>query len=104
MGRSRVATPRDLELRDGIQARIFGYRMAASVVFPRHSATYDWGAVGEPCFDPKQLHQLKCECQSHCFSTLNHNLSYCYRTSRAVKWVLKQVLHGFRGATGCFED
>jgi len=47
---------------------------------------------------------MKVECQRHCFSTLNHNLSYCYDASRAIRWVLKQAAHGFQGTTGGFED
>jgi hypothetical protein len=38
------------------------------------------------------------------FSTLNHNLSYCYDASRAIRWLLKQAAHGFQGTTGSFED
>jgi hypothetical protein len=47
---------------------------------------------------------MKRGCQPHCFSTLNHNLAYCYNASRAVKWLLKQAAHGFQYATGSFED
>lgn len=47
---------------------------------------------------------MKQACQPHCFSTLNHNLAYCYKASRAIKWTLKQALRGFQGATGSFED
>jgi MoaA/NifB/PqqE/SkfB family radical SAM enzyme len=72
--------------------------------FPFYSATRDWGKVGTPNFDPLQLQQIKCDCQSHCFSTLNHNLAYCYRMSRAIKWTLKQAMHGFRGTTGSFDE
>ena len=72
--------------------------------FPMYSATRDWGVVGKPCFDPGQLGPIKRECQPHCFSTLNHNLAYCYHAGRAIKWALKQALRGFRGTTGSFED
>jgi hypothetical protein len=72
--------------------------------FPMYSATQDWGVVGKPAFDPQQLAKLKRGCQPHCFSTLNHNLAFCYKTSRAIKWTLKQSLNGFRGTTGSFED
>jgi tetratricopeptide (TPR) repeat protein len=40
----------------------------------------------------------------NCFSTLNHNLSYCYNASRAIRWVLKQGAEGFQRTTGGFED
>lgn len=72
--------------------------------FPTYSATYDWGTVGKPKFDAAQLNEMKKKCQQHCFSTLNHNLAYCYNTRRVIKWVFKQAVNGFRGTTGSFED
>src|SRR5437762_258815 len=57
--------------------------------FPMYSATYDWGTIGHHNFEVKQLDEMKEECQTHCFSTLNHNLAYCYDSARAIKWVLK---------------
>lgn len=32
------------------------------------------------------------------------NLAYCYSAGRAIKWTLKQEMHGFQGTTGGFED
>jgi len=72
--------------------------------FPLYSTTYDWGAVGKHAFEAKQLGDMKQACQTHCFSTLNHNLAYCYKASRVIKWVSRQALRGFRGTTGSFED
>ncbi len=72
--------------------------------FPMYSAEGDWGVIGAPRFDPKALDSMKQTCQLHCFSTLNHNLAYAYKASRAIKWTLKQALHGFQGTTGTFED
>ena len=72
--------------------------------FPMYSAQYDWGRVESPSFDRKQLARLKQGCQPHCYSTLNHNLAYCYRASRAIKWTLKQLSRGFRGTSGSFDD
>jgi MoaA/NifB/PqqE/SkfB family radical SAM enzyme len=72
--------------------------------FPMYSATYDWGVVGEHKFDNHQLDEMKEGCEPHCFSTLNHNLAYCYKASRAIKWTLKQAARGFRGTTGSFEE
>jgi MoaA/NifB/PqqE/SkfB family radical SAM enzyme len=57
--------------------------------FPMYSASYDWGVVGDHNFEVSQLNEMKKECQTHCFSTLNHNLNYCYDAARALKWVLK---------------
>jgi hypothetical protein len=67
-----------------------------------YSATHDWGVVGKPRFDRAELIQTKRECQPHCYSTLNHNLAYCYQASRAITWTLKQAIRGFRGTTGSF--
>jgi MoaA/NifB/PqqE/SkfB family radical SAM enzyme len=72
--------------------------------FPMYAATHDWGVAGAPRFPAPQLCEMKASCQRHCFSTLNHNLAYCYKASRATKWVLKQAAHGFRAATGSFDD
>ena len=60
--------------------------------------------VEQQRFDKKQLNVMKETCQTHCFSTLNHNLAYCYKASRAIKWTLKQALRGFQGTTGSFEE
>ncbi|MBV9508251.1 MAG: radical SAM protein [Acidobacteriia bacterium] len=71
--------------------------------FPMYSATYDWGVVGKHRFEAGQLNEMKEGCQSHCFSTLNHNLAYCYDAARAIKWVGKQAMRGFQGTSGSFE-
>jgi len=70
--------------------------------FPMYSATYDWGVVGRHRFETKQLEEMKDGCQPHCFSTLNHNLAYCYDAMRVVRWVGKQALRGFQGVSGSF--
>ncbi len=72
--------------------------------FPMYSAPHDWGIAGQPRFERQQLSDMKVECQKRCFSTLNHNLAYCYNASRAIRWTLKQALRGFQGTTGSFED
>ena len=72
--------------------------------FPMYSARHDWGVVGDHNFQVPQLNEMKKECQTHCFSTLNHNLGYCYDAARALKWVFKQASRGFQGTTGSFED
>jgi MoaA/NifB/PqqE/SkfB family radical SAM enzyme len=70
--------------------------------FPMYSATYDWGIVGKHRFEAKQLQEMKVGCQPHCFSTLNHNLAYCYDAARVIKWVGRQALRGFQGVSGSF--
>jgi hypothetical protein len=54
-------------------------------------------------FKKQQLAEMKVEHQKR-FSTLNHNLAYWYSASRAIRWLLKQAAHGFRGTTGSFEE
>lgn len=72
--------------------------------FPTYGANHDWGVAGQPRMEPAQLGAMKQECQSHCFSTLNHTLAYCYNVRRVVKWTLKQAARGFQGTSGTFED
>jgi hypothetical protein len=47
--------------------------------------------------------EMKQRCQTHCFSTLNHNLGYCYDDARVIRWVLKQASRGFQGVSGSFD-
>jgi radical SAM protein with 4Fe4S-binding SPASM domain len=72
--------------------------------FPMYAATYDWGNIDEPKFDSRQLKDMKKTCQRHCFSTLNHNLAYCYNDARVLKWLWQQAKHGFGGGARSFED
>jgi MoaA/NifB/PqqE/SkfB family radical SAM enzyme len=72
--------------------------------FPMYSATYDWGTIEGHRFDRSQLREMKTTCQKHCFSTLNHNLSYCYNDARVIKWLWKQVRNRLGGGTRSFED
>jgi MoaA/NifB/PqqE/SkfB family radical SAM enzyme len=72
--------------------------------FPMYSATYDWGSIDGHKFSTGQLSEMKKTCQQHCFSTLNHNLGYCYNDARVLKWLWKQVRNGFRGGVHSFED
>lgn len=70
--------------------------------FPMYSATQDWGTIEDQKFDVRQLNEMKKTCQPHCFSTLNHNLGFCYNDSRVVRWVMRQAKRGFQGVTGSF--
>jgi hypothetical protein len=38
-------------------------------------------------FNRRQLDGMKKTCQKHCFSTLNHNLAYCYNDAPVIKWM-----------------
>ncbi|MFQ5816738.1 MAG: hypothetical protein ACE5H2_02125 [Terriglobia bacterium] len=70
--------------------------------FPMYSATYDWGTSENHKFDAHQLDTMKKPCETHCFSTLNHNLAFCYNDTRVIRWVLKPAVRGFQGVTGSF--
>ena len=72
--------------------------------FPMYSATYDWGTIDGHKFDTRQLGEMKKTCEQHCFSTLNHNLGYCYNDARVLKWIWKQVRNGCKGGVHSFED
>jgi MoaA/NifB/PqqE/SkfB family radical SAM enzyme len=68
--------------------------------FPMYTASYDWGTVGDHKFDTAQLDEQKKSCQTHCFSTLNHILGWCYNDQRVIKYFFKQLAHGFQGVKG----
>jgi MoaA/NifB/PqqE/SkfB family radical SAM enzyme len=70
--------------------------------FPMYSAKHDWGVIENHKFEVPQLNEMKKSCQTHCFSTLNHNLGFCYNDARVLKWVLRQAAHGFQGVDGSF--
>jgi radical SAM protein with 4Fe4S-binding SPASM domain len=73
--------------------------------FPRYPSTFDWGNIEESHFDAQQLASMKKTCQQHCFSTLNHNLAYCYNDARVMKFVLTQmVTNRMKGGARSFED
>jgi len=67
-----------------------------------YSATHNWGMIEDHKFEVSQLNEMKKTCQTQCFSTLNHNLGFCYNDMRVIKWVLTQARHGFQGVTGSF--
>lgn len=72
--------------------------------FPMYPSTLDWGNIDAPKFDQQQLQQMKNTCQRHCFSTLNHNLAYCYNDTRVIKWLWANAIRGFQGGARSFED
>jgi len=71
--------------------------------FPMYASTFDWGNIDRFTFDTKQLSGMKQSCQKHCFSTLNHNLGYCYNDARVIRWLWKMAARGFRGGARSFE-
>jgi MoaA/NifB/PqqE/SkfB family radical SAM enzyme len=65
--------------------------------FPMYNAPQDWGRIGAPRFDTRQLDEQKQSCQLHCFSTLNHIVGFCYNDRRVIELLLKQARRGFQG-------
>ena len=49
-------------------------------------------------FERPNLREMKTTCQKHCFSTVNHNLGYCYNDARVIKWLWQQARNGLKGA------
>ena len=73
--------------------------------FPMYASSFDWGNIDYPKFDNAQLAAMKQSCQRHCFSTLNHNLAYCYDDARVIKFVWTQVVKNrLKGGARSFED
>ncbi len=72
--------------------------------FPMYPANHDWGTIDAHKFESTQLVEMKKSCQKHCFSTLNHNLGYCYNDARVIKWIWKQVVRNkLQGGARSFE-
>ncbi len=71
--------------------------------FPTYNDDHDWGRVGAPRFDARQLDAMKESCEAHCFSTLNHIVGYCYNDARVIRTFLRQARHGFQGIRGNVE-
>ena len=73
--------------------------------FPMYGATYDWGTIDGHKFERESLAAMKKTCQQHCFSTLNHNLAYCYNDARVIKFVWTNLItNRMRGGAQSFED
>ena len=48
---------------------------------------------------------MKKTCQHHCFSTLNHNLAYCYNDARVIKFIWTNLVENrMKGGARSFED
>jgi radical SAM protein with 4Fe4S-binding SPASM domain len=73
--------------------------------FPMYPSTHDWGNIDGHKFEAKQLAGMKNTCQQHCFSTLNHNLAYCYNDARVIKFVWTNLVKNrMKGGARSFED
>jgi radical SAM protein with 4Fe4S-binding SPASM domain len=73
--------------------------------FPMYASTYDWGNIDKHKFDDGQLASMKKTCQQHCFSTLNHNLAYCYNDAWVIKFVWANLVRNrMKGGARSFED
>ncbi len=60
--------------------------------FPMYPSTHDWGNIDHHKFEAAQMSTMKKTCQQHCFSTLNHNLAYCYNDARVIKFVWTNLI------------
>jgi hypothetical protein len=72
--------------------------------FPMYASNYDRGNIDHHKFEAGQLAAMKKTCQQHCFSTLNHNLVYCYNDARVIKCVWKNLENRMKGGAQSFED
>ena len=73
--------------------------------FPMYASTFDWGTIDGHKFEASQLANMKKTCQQHCFSTLNHNLAYCYNDARVIKFVWTNLIKNrMKGGARSFED
>ena len=73
--------------------------------FPMYAATYDWGNIDHHKFESAQLADMKKTCQQHCFSTLNHNLAYCYNDARVINFVWTNLVRNrAKGGARSFEE
>jgi radical SAM protein with 4Fe4S-binding SPASM domain len=73
--------------------------------FPMYASTYDWGNIDQHKFDDGQLAGMKKTCQQHCFSTLNHNLAYCYNDARVIKFVWTNLVKNrMKGGARSFDE
>jgi MoaA/NifB/PqqE/SkfB family radical SAM enzyme len=72
--------------------------------FPMYASSYDWGNIDGHKFEAKQLASMKTTCQRHCFSTLNHNLAYCYNDARVIRFVWTNLIkHRMKGGARSFD-
>ena len=73
--------------------------------FPMYGAMYDWGTIDGHKLERESLAKMKETCQQHCFSTLNHNLAYCYNDARVIKFVWTNLIRNrMKGGAQSFED
>ena len=73
--------------------------------FPMYASTFDWGNINGHKFEAGQLQSMKKTCQQHCFSTLNHNLAYCYNEARVIKVIWTSLIRNrMKGGARSFED
>ena len=70
-----------------------------------YPSTHDWGNIDHHKFESAQLANMKKTCQQHCFSTLNHNLAYCYNDARVIKFVWTNLIRNrAKGGARSFDD
>jgi hypothetical protein len=97
-------TLRAMELPCRSQQRDYSYRWYYRPLLPYVFLNIRLGSIDKPKLEREQLMEMKKTCQRHCFSTLNHNLAYCYDAQRVMKWLWKQAKNGFGSGARSFED
>src|ERR1700745_480126 len=81
------------------------HQTCADQFFPNHPCRHTWGNIDQHKFDDGQLTAMKKTCQQHCFSTLNHNLAYCYNDAWVIKFVWTNLVKNrLKGGARSFED
>jgi len=70
---------------------------------PFYSAPFDCGYIEKPAFDFGALDGMREDCQRNCFSTLNHNLGFCYDDRHVARFVLRMAAGGFKSGARSFE-
>ncbi len=90
----------DWGCRAGLNSLIIRTDGTLAPCFPMYSTNHDWGTIEAPQMPPEQLRAMKADCESNCFSTLNHILAFCYNDARLIRWIFRQALHGFQGVRG----
>ena len=95
-----------LELPRGPEQRHHSHRRHRGPVLPDVWRRPTTGAISTSRSSNRDKStQMKQTCQHHCFSTLNHNLAYCYNDARVIKWLWQQDATGLQGgAARSFED
>jgi hypothetical protein len=94
-----------MEPPSGTEQCHYSHRRYGGSVFSHVRVNLRLGKHDGHKFDSDQLEGMKSTCQQHCFSTLNHNLAYCYNDARVIKFVWTNlVTNRMKGGARSFQD